>query len=175
MSIGVSLGQLCCWLISAGFDQLRKRKMKGHVQESRERQYRIWDCSMALAWGYLQVCPKDYGRLRCCRSRFSRKLSMQVPVEGQALLDYARQDKVFRQLRRTPWPNSGDADMMAGAYELLLIYRKFIEQRGSSRKGKQEWTEDVRSEVCFQFSGDYLDHAVFSSEKYEKLNSDHTP
>lgn len=94
------------------------------------------------------------------------KAMMQVPVKGQALLDYARQDKVFRQLRLTAWPDSQDAQMMAGAHNLLLIYRKFVSDRterertAGRRKGHYSWTLDMNSEVRFRFG---LDHTVSES------------
>ena len=74
---------------------------------------------------------------------------MQVPVKGQALLDYARRDKVFRQLRLIARPNSQDADMMAGADELLLLYRKYILERSHSDDWEQSypWTWDMNSKV----------------------------
>ena len=78
---------------------------------------------------------------------------MQVPVKGQALLDFAKQDKVFSQVRLVARADSQDAEMMAGAYQLLLIYRKFVMERRRCSKNlerRYQWTWDMNSEVWFQ-------------------------
>ena len=66
------------------------------------------------------------------------------------MLDYARKDRVLDKLRLTHRPDSRDAALMAGAFELLLIYRAFVKNRVVNGKEYQKtlpWTLDMDSEV----------------------------
>ena len=73
---------------------------------------------------------------------------VQVPLRGQALLDFARKDRVFPLLKMTAYPDSSDTALIAGAFELMLIYRAFIAERNSRRK-EMSWTADIDSDVGF--------------------------
>ena len=54
---------------------------------------------------------------------------VQIIRHGQAMLDYATKDKVFYKMRLTHRPDSQDTALMAGTFELLLIYRALVEDR----------------------------------------------
>ena len=75
---------------------------------------------------------------------------MQVPIGGQPLLDFARKDNVFYQLRLTCCPVSVDKPLIAGARELLLVYRAFVHDRvqnGDDWEKDLSWVSDMSSDV----------------------------
>ena len=75
---------------------------------------------------------------------------MQVPIRGQPLLDFARKDKVYNQLRVTDCLVSEDKPLIAGAHELLLIYRAFVHDKikdGADWQKSLTWVSDMSSDV----------------------------
>ena len=77
-----------------------------------------------------------------------RESPLQVPLRGQALVDFARKDRVFPLLSLTLYPDSSDKALLAGAFELLLIYRAFLADR-TSRGEEAPWAADINTDASF--------------------------
>lgn len=76
----------------------------------------------------------------------SEESPVQVLLHGQALVDFARKDRIFPLLRMTEYPDSSDKALIAEAFELLLIYRAFVIDR-KARGEEAPWRADVGSDV----------------------------
>ena len=75
-----------------------------------------------------------------------RTYPLQVPLRGQALVDFARKDRIFTLRRMTEHSDSSDKVLIAGAFELMLIYGAFVTERKSQGE-EAPWAADINSDV----------------------------